>query len=79
MSTPTEAEKTAGQQFRRKPTIIEAEQWQGNVTGPLPKGVCIRQCLDAGWMHPHVHTMHDNQANGANGHQLQLASKEEAK
>lgn len=46
--------------FRRKPLIVEAEQF---LTGlPLPKGVCMEPHLDGDWIHPHVHTIHGGEA-----------------
>src|SRR5436190_271740 len=47
--------------YRRKVTIIEAEQFMGG-GHPNPRGVCMKPCLDASWIHPHVHTMHNNQS-----------------
>lgn len=47
-------------QFRKKPIVIEAEQYL--VGRPMPRGVCQKACLDGGWIKAHVHTMHKNQA-----------------
>lgn len=42
--------------FRKKPVIIEAEQFRKD--GPTPRGLCMMGCEgDA----PHVHTMHGGQ------------------
>lgn len=46
--------------FRRKPTVIEAEQYREGK--PFPKGVCNEACLDGDWRAPHVHTAHQNQS-----------------
>lgn len=47
--------------FRRKPTIIEAEQFLGGGC-PNPKGICMLPHLDGDWVRAHVHTIHNNQA-----------------
>ena len=45
-------------QYRKKPIIIEAEQWNGN---PV-KGMCdSRICFMETNSQPHVHTIHKNQ------------------
>lgn len=46
--------------FRKKPIVIEAEQY--TAYGKLTKGMCNSQsCFLAGNDKPHVHTIHDNQ------------------
>lgn len=48
--------------FRKKPVVIEAEQFTGNL--PHPKGVCICGLMLGGipgGCQPHVHTIHENQ------------------
>lgn len=46
--------------YRKKPVIIEAEQYR---TGDqFPRGVCNDACLDGNWRSPHVHTIHGNQS-----------------
>lgn len=48
--------------YRKKPIIIDAEQFTGN--RPFPKGVCDCGLLlkgIQGGCQPHVHTIHDNQ------------------
>lgn len=47
--------------FRKKPIVIEAEQFDAECQ-PYPAGVCTKPCLDGGWISPHVHTIHNNQA-----------------
>lgn len=48
------------QQFRKKPVVIEAEQYQGRND---IAGVCRRMdCAAQGISKPHVHTIHNNQA-----------------
>ena len=47
--------------FRKKPIIIEAEQFRADA-GAWPIGVCEKPCLDGEWTKPHVHTANDNQA-----------------
>jgi hypothetical protein len=46
--------------FRKKPAVIEAEQFlEGQ---PIPKGVCFGwHCGDTASKIPHVHTTHNNQ------------------
>lgn len=52
--------------YRRKPVMIEAEQFQGNLWACDPRGVCrelghgIEDCGNgSAW--PHLHTMHKGQ------------------
>lgn len=53
--------------FKRKPAIIEAEQFKSARIGQdtlewiraFPKGVCFKGCNDSQF--PHVHTIHDGQ------------------
>jgi hypothetical protein len=46
--------------YRKKPIIIEAEQYKEY--GKLVKGMCNSQsCFLAGNNKPHVHTIHNNQ------------------
>jgi hypothetical protein len=50
-------------QYRKKPVVIEAEQWDG---GHSQRGVCIGPCatneyLTRTRLAPHLHTIHDNQ------------------
>lgn len=58
--------------FRKKPVVIEAEQFNPNRTSQ-PRSVCVCRNVgtlaadpEATWPNvigkPHVHTMHDNQA-----------------
>lgn len=49
--------------FRKKPVIIEAEQYREGAT-PLARGVCVKGCgfVTADGIRPHVHTMHTNQS-----------------
>jgi hypothetical protein len=46
--------------YRKKPVVIEAEQYRKGQAYPL--GVCCDHCLNEDWEHPHVHTIHNNQA-----------------
>lgn len=46
--------------YRKKPVVIEAEQFFGN--GKTVKGVCLKLCLDGDLIKPHVHTIHNNQS-----------------
>lgn len=53
--------------FRKKPVVIEAEQFHGARAGQgtlewiksFPKGVCFKGCSGSKW--PHLHTMHQGQ------------------
>lgn len=47
-------------QFRRRPTIITAEQYRNEPFG-WPSGVCTCDAFSVGGHGPHVHTMHGNQ------------------
>lgn len=48
--------------YRRKPTIITAQQFRVVEAHSLPAGVCMKACLDGDWIKAHVHTAHNNQA-----------------
>lgn len=46
--------------YRKKPVVIEAEQYvKGSAS--MPRGVCLEKHLNEDWVHPHVHTIHNNQ------------------
>lgn len=50
--------------YRKKPVVIEAEQYLGEDHRPYPKGVCDCGRMMSGipgGCQPHVHTIHDNQ------------------
>lgn len=54
-------------QYRKKPVVIEAVQWNGN--GPVP-GVCEGGCVGFGYEKgtaPHIHTLENE-----NGHTVSL-------
>lgn len=44
--------------YKKKPITVEAEQY--TQYNPLPKGVCVKPCID-GVSKPHVHTIHKGQ------------------
>lgn len=47
--------------YRKKPIVIEAEQYIKG-SAEMPRGVCLEKHLDGDLVHPHVHTVHSNQA-----------------